>query len=1161
MNRGQPALKLSPHPSGMHLTPVPREAQAFEQWVNRAGEVASIFLAGARDSQTEWPDRVLAERSVRKWKKDNIRRAFAQGELICRGINIDKESNYQKGPPQPRPGTLIREGMRVNLYIKSPYLGLFPVRELYLYKKDIYSSTQSSKNSSPRWLLPDRISLLNKIAEQDNRLDSLYQPRTSGHMDQSGKHICGHYKFVSKCDYADMNEISIENYRKGQYQCMIIWLPFDLDILYKELQHKVRLDELAGLELPLMFYDPCSGSIKDIVFPSELDITADSLPELKINIDRIKLFAECSSSVNLSEVLSQLPPSNLLFFLRRLPVDIVEATRQLSAPFRNELREAVEQGDLGRVMLYSQHGANLTALYYDESQCLNLLSLLTRSPALAPWASEAHKSNSQKLAEQTQLGKLLYDHGCQIAVNYGVIKSLPSLAAYMLATGEEYDKSDYYYTANTFKILADFYIENIICLNEFKTVIKAIKLSLADKPDKLNNSYTEYIYNMLFNYVLNEFTDIYCNELFIKTLDIFTSFGFFADTKTLSQKLLECAQRYKNKLLVRKNLDKKELKSIRNRARIMAISCDGSLRKNYLRKKYFYDSPSLGTLIDIIKLELYIFSHAYGHPSNKRNPVDSLENARKIAQYLYHDQIETAEAFVEQLYETWFKDFDEKRQARELFIQNLDERQNQKARRRAGAESKNETEATENRAFEDIARTEPRPVTSQRAKQNIFNWLKTLYRFSPDTAGKNYPELAQLAINHYYRMPHPDQAEQFAMSQQQIPDLLRVDHGVDHVTRTQILSEALLELFAKHDQAFRVLLSEQPELQELIPLAMVYHDVTAEVEAKSIEEIRAAEFFERDMNASGRYSPDSVALVASALRNKESDVVSSVVPPLIPDTSCSQQERDTRRIIRLADRTDCVRATYIPEGWKEPQSVSNSYYFDSRLLDLPETSSTGFKEDFDALMEGAKDLAYVTGGIPKSDHSKSGSYLVRHTLLDNNKKRRLKVSRAVNAYDSVKTALDDNVRRKIASFADLFTCQLDHLKQPIYSPAPDCLKIKNNREYLAAIHSELELRQVQLPERMTVLQKMMFEQRGLKCLPQDLQNEVQEEIDRLKERGIQPPLGTLTQKTLESPSARKRLREDYGLQVVSEKRCCEWLKSGEARYDTFYVPRQTGASP
>ncbi|MTI11606.1 hypothetical protein E1189_00615 [Sansalvadorimonas verongulae] len=114
------------------------------------------------------------------------------------------------------------------------------------------------------------------------------------------------------------------------------------------------------------------------------------------------------------------------------------------------------------------------------------------------------------------------------------------------------------------------------------------------------------------------------------------------------------------------------------------------------------------------------------------------------------------------------------------------------------------------------------------------------------------------------------------------------------------------------------------------------------------------------------------------------------------------------------------------------------------------------------------------------------------------------------------------------------------------------MKSDQGREYLGAIHSELELRQVTLPDDMTVLQKLVFEDRKAESLPDDIKTKVDNEVKRLRECGIRPPLGTLTQKVLASPPARKRLREDYGLEVVEEKRLCG-IVNGVPRYDTFLV--------
>ena len=77
-----------------------------------------------------------------------------------------------------------------------------------------------------------------------------------------------------------------------------------------------------------------------------------------------------------------------------------------------------------------------------------------------------------------------------------------------------------------------------------------------------------------------------------------------------------------------------------------------------------------------------------------------------------------------------------------------------------------------------------------------------------------------------------------------------------------------------------------------------------------------------------------------------------------------------------------------------------------------------------------------------------------------------------------------------------------------------------------------------------------FSRKGLAYLPAAIRRELGEEIARLKEHGIRPPLGTLTQEVLASPKAQAQLRDAYQLRVVQERRYC-----GQGRYDTFLVPR------
>ncbi|MTI11664.1 hypothetical protein, partial [Sansalvadorimonas verongulae] len=211
-------------------------------------------MAATRLAQTEWPDRILTARAVREQKKATIYQAFEKGEMVCRGVNVGGELSYQKAPLVPRPGTLLQAGKSIKTFHRVTHLGLFPVRGLYPYKRDIFSDFGSTKNTKPRDLLPDRNHLLDKLAEQDNRLSSLYLPRTSGRLGMDGRHISGHNKSVSSIFELSSNEFILEGYRKEQYQCVIVALPITLDKLYQKLQDKFCLErELDIAELPLVF--------------------------------------------------------------------------------------------------------------------------------------------------------------------------------------------------------------------------------------------------------------------------------------------------------------------------------------------------------------------------------------------------------------------------------------------------------------------------------------------------------------------------------------------------------------------------------------------------------------------------------------------------------------------------------------------------------------------------------------------------------------------------------------------------------------------------------------------------------------------------------------------------------------------------------------------
>ncbi|WP_196220967.1 hypothetical protein, partial [Sansalvadorimonas verongulae] len=302
--------------------------------------------------------------------------------------------------------------------------------------------------------------------------------------------------------------------------------------------------------------------LKEVVYPSECDITPSSLAEIKSNIDRVKLFAGHAQSRGLDQVLMHLPPSRLLTFLRRLPADVVTETRALLTPFRNELRQAVEQGDLGTATLYSEYGANLLAVYYhgNPEEPKNLLEILMVSPVVNRWALDAKREAPQQLENQTRLGILLYDKGCRAPVDYAMICSLPSLAAHMLKRESLYLYSEPD-TVDIFFYMMRYTLKGIISMDEFEVIIKGVLRYFADRPDSLNSYYTMYI-----NRVLGWCDPVLCIELFDihsfsfvqgfdKTAELFFSLGIVADMDVLQKDLQKCWELEREHVLSRKGLD------------------------------------------------------------------------------------------------------------------------------------------------------------------------------------------------------------------------------------------------------------------------------------------------------------------------------------------------------------------------------------------------------------------------------------------------------------------------------------------------------------------------------------------------------------------------------------------------------------------------------
>ena len=360
-------------------------------------------------------------------------------------------------------------------------------------------------------------------------------------------------------------------------------------------------------------------------------------------------------------------------------------------------------------------------------------------------------------------------------------------------------------------------------------------------------------------------------------------------------------------------------------------------------------------------------------------------------------------------------------------------------------------------------------------------------------------DLAQQVLDHYYRPIHPRQAMSHIFNDS---TLSRTHHGIDHVVRTMRLNQALSELFSQYDVRYKKAL-DCPEMKTLLPLAMLYHDIVAEVEPKEHEETRAADIFTRDMLAAG-YKEETVHLVANALRNKNVDSMTSVEPPFTADKDVPENERILRRLLRLPDSIDITRVFSIPEGFPDTrQKPENSSMFDITRLDLDPRLSANhkFNANFTELMILAVNLASVTGGQTPEDRRSEPNYATENNLkpLDAhvNEVRKHHIFSAPNACQSMDDALNDNIRRHIA--------------------------LKAERR----ISSDYELQQIVLPE-LTLLEKFQPNQ-------PEVSAKLQPEIDRVRQLTFQRPTGTVMHDMLTSDSIKKKLLE-RGVELTTAQR-------------------------
>ncbi|MBO9480685.1 hypothetical protein [Salinisphaera sp. G21_0] len=453
-----------------------------------------------------------------------------------------------------------------------------------------------------------------------------------------------------------------------------------------------------------------------------------------------------------------------------------------------------------------------------------------------------------------------------------------------------------------------------------------------------------------------------------------------------------------------------------------------------------------------------------------------------------------------------------------------------------------------------------------------FDWLEALLATPPifdqresQRMGR-YRALTLEAGQHYYQSPHPSQAK--AIIAAGLNSCYRHFHGLDHALRTQLATEFLLEILTDFHLPFKKLLKLHQPLQELIPIAELYHDAVAEVEAKENEELRAAELFLRDMRELQQYPEPLIALVADALRNKNSNKMHPVPAPFTADDQCPEEELLLRRVLRFGDTVDIMRV-YPPRpdfpaikqtagSAKLTAATLNDGYFHPEAIELlGVVNHPEFTQLIQAALLTFRNLASITGGW--HNHSEVNPFSRKYGLSVDNDKRRLRIERAPEPYVCLRESLDDLVRLVIAQKAGVQPCFAEHSRHKDSTPAPDCWDpgIGFAGAY-RKLHSEQELWQVRLPT-MTLKEKIIVVAEELpsletKWLSSATDRALKAEIRRLQQKGILPAIGTPRQSELEQILKQP---DCVGAKILNERELAVVADDHEGRTLYRMVPKRS----
>ncbi|MBO9497472.1 hypothetical protein J7438_25795, partial [Thalassotalea sp. G20_0] len=266
------------------------------------------------------------------------------------------------------------------------------------------------------------------------------------------------------------------------------------------------------------------------------------------------------------------------------------------------------------------------------------------------------------------------------------------------------------------------------------------------------------------------------------------------------------------------------------------------------------------------------------------------------------------------------------------------------------------------------------------------------------------------------------------------------------------------------------------------------------------------------------------------------------------DHQCPAEELLLRQVLRFGDIVDTlaqrgcstIKPTSGSAAMDAPEMVHDNHAHPETIELLDVVNDRHFTMLIRAALSGFRSLASITGGWHQQT---ANPFTSKYGLPVDNHKRRLMIEQAPDPYGCLHECLNDLVRFIIARKAE-FTAHFtenvprshDNFRLPDY-PDPD---VDFGGAY-RSLHNEEELRQIRLPETMTLAEKIIAvaEQRKLeKFIAPATSAALQTETNRLQQEGIHPTSGTPSQSELQRMfkhpgTADARLLSERGYEVRS----------------------------